>query len=191
MANKSTIRKQVLHQRKFLSDDEFLALNQLLLEQFKTLDFSEISSIHVFLPIVKKREPDTFLMIDWLQEKYPHIHIVVPRANFENHSLTHHLYLGRENLEVNKYHIPEPKQKKVYLGDIDMVLVPLLAFDKRGYRVGYGKGFYDRFLSGIKTKKVGISFFGPIDEIIDVHLNDIRLDVCITPDQIYRFGHST
>lgn len=187
MANKSTIRKQVLQQRQALADDEFLILNQLLLAQFKNLDFSEINSIHVFLPIVKKREPDTFLMIDWLQENHPNIHIVVSRANFEDHSMSHHPF-SREDLKENSYHIPEPQTTNVFNGQLDVVLVPLLAFDKNGYRVGYGKGFYDRFLSGIETKKVGVSLFEvTTEDISDVHEDDIRLDLCITPKQIYSF----
>ena len=68
-----------------------------------------------------------------------------------------------------------------------MVLVPLLAFDTKGYRVGYGKGFYDRFLSKIDVKKVGISLFEAVECIADVHEDDIRLDLCITPKQIYSF----
>ncbi|RZL56340.1 MAG: 5-formyltetrahydrofolate cyclo-ligase [Pedobacter sp.] len=184
---KSTIRKQVLDQRKAVSDDEFLILNQLLLAQFKTLDFSKISSIHVFLPIVKKREPDTFLMIDWLQENHPDIHVVVSRANFENHSMSHHPFI-KEDLKENAYHIPEPQTTAIFDGKIDMVLVPLLAFDQRGYRVGYGKGFYDRFLLGIAALKVGLSLFEVMpEEISDVHKDDIRLDLCITPSRIYQW----
>lgn len=191
MAEKSTIRKQALEQRKALSEDDFLVLNQLLLAQFKTLDFSDIRSIHVFLPIVKKREPDTFLMIDWLQENHPHIHLVVSKSNFDDHSMSHHPF-RKEDLKENSYHIPEPQTTTLFEGKIDMVLVPLLAFDDKGYRVGYGKGFYDRFLSGIETKKVGISLFDVrIDRISDVHEDDIRLDVCITPKQIYSWRYQT
>ena len=187
MANKSIIRKQVLQERLALSDDEFLVMNQLLLAQFKTLDFSEIKSIHVFLPILKKREPDTFLMIDWLQENHPEIHIVVSRSNFEDHSMSHHPF-SKEDLKENSYHIPEPQTTTVFEGKIDMVLVPLLAFDEKGYRVGYGKGFYDRFLSGMQTKKVGVSFFeAQSEDISDVHEDDIRLDFCITPRQVYKW----
>ncbi len=182
---KSAIRKEILQQRRELSEDEFLILNQLLLAQFKTLDFSGINSIHVFLPIVEKREPDTFLLIDWLQENHPEISIVVSRSNFNDHSMSHHPYL-KEDLKTNHYHIPEPQTTEIYEGEIDMVLVPLLAFDQQGYRVGYGKGFYDRFLSEISTKKVGISLFDMLpEEISDVHQDDIKLDLCITPKQIY------
>lgn len=187
MAVKSIIRKQVLQRRAELSDSEFFALNQLLLTQFKTLDLSETNSIHIFLPIVKKREPDTFLMIDWLQENHPQIQIVVSRANFEDHSMSHHPF-SKADLKENAYHIPEPQTTTLFKGKIDVVLVPLLAFDGRGYRVGYGKGFYDRFLSGIETKKVGISLFEALSEdISDVHDDDIRLDLCITPKQIYNW----
>ena len=184
---KSIIRKEALQRRVALDDDEFLVLNQLLLAQFKTLDFSGINSIHIFLPIVKKREPDTLLLINWLQEKHPELSVVVSRSNFDDHSMSHHPYRA-DDLKVNNYHIPEPQTTEIYKGEIDMVLVPLLAFDSKGYRVGYGKGFYDRFLSEIKTKKVGISLFDILpEEISDVHQDDIRLDLCITPKQIYHW----
>lgn len=187
MADKSTIRKQVLEQRKALTEDEFLVSNQLLLAQFKTLDFSDITSIHVFLPIVRKREPDTYLMINWLQENHPQIRIVVSRANFKDHSMSHHPF-SKEDLLENAYHIPEPQTTTLFEGEIDMVLVPLLAFDQNGFRVGYGKGFYDRFLSGIETVKVGVSLFEVQDEdISDVHGDDVRLDLCITPKDVYQF----
>lgn len=182
---KSAIRKEVLQRRRALADDDFLVLNQLLLAQFKTLDFSGINSIHIFLPIVEKREPDTFLLIDWLQENHPQISIVVSRSNFNDHSMSHHPY-QKEDLKANHYHIPEPQTTEIFEGEIDMVLVPLLAFDQHGYRVGYGKGFYDRFLSEIKTKKVGISLFEMLPEAIDdVHQDDITLDICITPQKKY------
>ena len=183
---KSAIRKQALQQRTALAENEFLELNQLILAQFKTLDFAGIKSIHIFLPIVKKREPDTFLLIDWLQENHPDIHIVVPKSNFEDYSMSHHPY-SKEDLKENFYQIPEPQTSELFNGKIDMVLVPLLAFDQKGYRVGYGKGFYDRFLSGIEAVKVGISLFGPVEKISDVHSEDIRLDFCITPAQVYKW----
>ncbi|WP_461789048.1 5-formyltetrahydrofolate cyclo-ligase [Pedobacter sp.] len=183
---KSTLRKQSLQQRKALSEDDFLALNQLLLAQFKTLNFDGVNAVHVFLPIVEKREPDTFLMINWLQQNHPQIHVVVPKANFDDHSMSHHLF-QKDDLKTNAYQISEPQTTKPFDGKIDMVLVPLLAFDLRGYRVGYGKGFYDRFLSEIETVKVGVSLFDVLqEEISDVHDNDIRLDLCITPSGIIK-----
>lgn len=188
MANKLELRKQALAQRKALSDIEAAKLSESLLAQLKTLDFSEVKSIHIFLPIVKKQEPNTFLFIEWLTKHHPGVQIIVPKANFENYTMTHHPYLGKADLVDNEYHIPEPQTQEVFKGKIDMVLVPLLAFDLNGYRVGYGKGFYDRFLENIDTQKIGLSFFEPVAQINDVHLDDIRLDKCITPTRIINFG---
>jgi 5-formyltetrahydrofolate cyclo-ligase len=70
------------------------------------------------------------------------------------------------------------------------VIIPLLAFDERGYRVGYGKGFYDRFLQGLTTLKVGVSFFESGDDIEDVNEHDVQMDLCITPHRVYDFRKS-
>lgn len=188
---KSHLRKQALDQRNSLSEEEWLLLNEKLLEQAKKLDFSKFKSIHIFLPIVKRREPDTFMLIDWLQHTYPHIEIVVPKAEFQSSLMSHFSYQGKSDLVENHYQIPEPQQAKPFVGVPDIVIVPLLAFDLKGYRVGYGKGFYDRFLSTIDTLKVGLSFFDPVPSITDVHPNDVRLDLCITPDKIINFNKST
>ena len=70
-----------------------------------------------------------------------------------------------------------------------MVFVPLLAFDKKGHRVGYGKGFYDKFLSECKPDaiKIGLSFFEPEELITDVFESDVKLDYCVTPNSIHAF----
>ena len=188
MINKSTLRKEALSKRKALSEQEFATMNSELLNQFKTLDFTNVKSIHIFLPIVAKREPDTFLLIDWLQQEHPEITIVVPKADFDTNVMSQHIYSGKEHLRPNDYQILEPINDEPFLGVPDMVIIPLLAFDRKGYRVGYGKGFYDRFLENITTQKIGLSFFEPTEEIIDVHLNDIKLDKCITPNGIVNFS---
>lgn len=186
--NKADIRKQALQQRKALTENDYAVLSRKLLEGFKALDFSKIKSIHVFLPIIAKKEPDTFLIIEWLQENHPEIEIIVPKADFSSNLMSHHRYNGKEDLINSRFHIPEPQSAKIAETRPDMVLVPLLAFDLKGYRVGYGKGFYDRFLQNLTTQKIGLSFFTAVSEINDVHLNDIRLDKCILPDRIIEFS---
>lgn len=183
---KAAQRKEALAQRMTLSDAEYHARCHRLLEHFKTLDFKEVKAIHIFLPIKEKKEADTFLMIDWLLQSHPEISILVPKADFSSHTMTSHRYPGRENLRLNTYGIPEPQNEKSGL-KADLIVVPLLAFDEQGHRLGYGKGFYDRFLQGQKAKKVGLSFFEALPEIRDVHVNDIRLDYCITPDRVVNF----
>lgn len=185
--NKSALRKEALNKRNALSNQELDLLNNKLLKQFKTLDFSIIKSLHIFLPITIKKEPNTLLLIEWLQENHPEIQIIVPKANFATNVMRNYVFTKNTVLINNAYHIPEPQEGKEFLGTTDVVIIPLLAFDHKGYRVGYGKGFYDRFLQSMSTQKIGLSFFNATEEIIDVHLNDIRLDKCITPDKIYNF----
>jgi len=184
---KSEIRKQALKERLSYRDDEYQKLNKMLLEQFQALDFSDIKTIHIFLPIVEKKEPNTFLFIEWLAENHAQIKIIVPKADFETALMTNHEYLGVNDLKKNLYNILEPQKGSIHNGEVDMVLIPLLAFDKTGYRVGYGKGFYDRFLENINAQKIGLSLSPAIDSIDDVNEHDIKLDFCITPTETIKF----
>ncbi|WP_293785855.1 5-formyltetrahydrofolate cyclo-ligase [uncultured Pedobacter sp.] len=184
---KNHIRKQGLKDRLSLTDATYGELNEALLKQFKTLDFNGIKTIHIFLPIKEKKEPDTFLLIEWLNQTLPNIKIVVPKADFETALMTHHEYIGEEDLKKNLYHILEPQKGNLHKGEIDLVIIPLLAFDKQGYRVGYGKGFYDRFLNGLNAQKIGLSLYPAVEKIDDVHEQDIKLDFCITPTEIIKF----
>jgi 5-formyltetrahydrofolate cyclo-ligase len=101
--------------------------------------------------------------------------------------MVNYVYKGREGLVKSLYGILEPEMGELHSGVVDMVLIPMLAFDLQGYRVGYGKGFYDRFLQDIDVIKIGLSFFDPVDQIDDINEHDVRMDSCITPDRIYRF----
>jgi 5-formyltetrahydrofolate cyclo-ligase len=185
---KSAIRKEALQFRKSLTDAAFDQLNQQLLTQFKKLDLSAVKILHIFLPIAEKREPDTFLIISWLQEQHPQIKILVPRADFDNLLMTHHEYIGVHDLQKNLFNILEPQQGKLYNGHIDLAIIPLLGFDLKGNRVGYGKGFYDRFLTAFKVvQKIGLSLTPPIPAISDANVHDVLLDACITPDRIFKF----
>ena len=86
--------------------------------------------------------------------------------------------------------IIEPvKGEKVAAGEIDLVVTPLLAFDKRGYRVGYGKGFYDKFFQQCKSNviRVGLSFFDAEEVIDNINPHDVPLHYCITPQTVYTF----
>lgn len=185
--NKAEIRKQETIRRMALNAEQLRQLSEKLCFQFSRIDFSGVRVLHIFLPIAEKKEPDTLMLISWLQTFHPDIHILVPKADFKNLLMTHHPYRGAEGLQKSIFNIPEPAGEEAYTGNIDMVIVPLLAFDRKGYRVGYGKGFYDRFLEEHKTIKIGLSLFGSVDTITDIHANDVRLDACITPEQIIYF----
>ena len=104
-------------------------------------------------------------------------------------ALTHFLLTDSTALQLNAYGIPEPIEGiEVAVEKLDVVFVPLLAFDHHGNRVGYGQGFYDRFLKQCRPDaiKIGLSFFDPLDSI-ETNENDVRLDMVVTPNQVYNF----
>jgi 5-formyltetrahydrofolate cyclo-ligase len=91
---------------------------------------------------------------------------------------------------TNAWGITEPKEGRVIEPEqIDLILVPLLVCDKFGYRVGFGKGFYDRYLALCRKDvvKIGFSYFDPIDKIADTGQFDVPLTYCITPQHTYEF----
>jgi 5-formyltetrahydrofolate cyclo-ligase len=104
--------------------------------------------------------------------------------------MSHYLLTDSTKIKKNKWNIPEPIDGiSITPEQVDVVFIPLLAFDTLGNRVGYGKGFYDKFLATCRpeTIKIGLSFFEGTEGIIDVFENDISLDYCVTPKSIYTF----
>ncbi|GEC78399.1 5-formyltetrahydrofolate cyclo-ligase [Flavobacterium aquatile] len=144
---------------------------------------------HLFLTIEEQKEIDTEFILQVLAGKDKEI--VVAKTDFNSIKMTHYLLTDNTKFKKNEYNIPEPVDGiEVPVSKIDVVFVPLLAFDTKGNRVGYGKGFYDKFLSQCQpeTIKIGLSFFEAEEEIVDVYQDDIRLDYCITPNKIYNFS---
>ena len=190
MSDKKTLRKTYLAKRLQLSPDEYAELNKQLLDELKQLDLIGINYIHIYLPIPSKKEPDTTLLIGWLKQTHPGIKLVYPKTNFADHSMQHFLDDAELKIADTAFSIPEPVAgNEVAVADIDLVIVPLLAFDMQGYRVGYGKGFYDRFMAQCKSscRFIGLSFFEPVDTIDDLNEYDIPLKQCITPGKLWRF----
>ena len=147
--------------------------------------------IHVFLPILKNRELNTWPIIHKLWQEFPECRTVVPVTNFQTQELEHYQITPETTIEVNHWGIPEPVNAlRVFEAEIDTVLMPLLAFDEKGNRIGYGKGFYDRFLSACtgRTVKVGLSFFEAEKEIPGILTSDVPMDFCVTPERIYDFS---
>lgn len=188
---KKNIRKRVLAQRQSLSNQEFWALNEELLKQVSTIDWSKYKYVHLFLPIRENREIDTFELISFFRQHYPQLKIVVPRSDLENHTMQHILFDHEYTiLKKNKYHIPEPVYGIAIAEQlIDVVLVPLLAVDSKGNRIGYGGGFYDRFLARCRAdcQKIGLSLFPIAETEFFSEEFDVRLNACITPKLIHYF----
>lgn len=188
---KAELRKKYLQKRKGISEAERAQLNYQICEKFFThVNLSFIKVVHSFLPIPKNAEPDTWLIIDRIRREFPHIRLSIPRINTKSNMLENFFFEGLHQLEENYLGIQQPRQGvPTEAQKIDLIIVPLLAFDRQGHRVGYGKGFYDKFLATCKAdaQKIGVSFFGPEDKIDDVNATDFKLTACICPDKFYAF----
>jgi len=165
-------------------EDKSLAIANRLLQ----LDIWDKSYFHLFLTIEEQKEVDTEFVLQILAGKDKDI--VVSKSHFDTCQMTHFLLTDNTKFQKNEYNIYEPVDGiEVPSSKMDVVFVPLLAYDKSGNRVGYGKGFYDKFLSQCKAEvvKIGLSFFEPEELIEDVSPSDIKLDYCVTPETIHKF----
>ena len=186
---KFELRKIYLTKQKNLSpemrDEKSRKISDLF---FQTFDLSKVYSLHCFLPIERTNEIDTKLIFQRLWLEFPQIKTVVPRVNFQTHELENLRFEAETNLVANAWQIHEPAHDELIdVEQIDAILVPLLCFDVRGFRVGYGKGFYDKFLSRCRMDclKIGLSYFQPVEEITDAQDFDVKLDFCVTPEKIF------
>jgi 5-formyltetrahydrofolate cyclo-ligase len=179
---KQDLRKIYKQKRNDLTFDEILKLQEKIYNQIYTLDISQVQKVHLFLTLEKFKEIDTQPNIDYFRKHNKQI--VVSKCNFDNHTLLHFYLEESTKLELNKFGVQEPVHgKSVDEKELDLIFVPLYISDEYHFRVGYGKGFYDRFLSKCRkdAKIIGLNFFKPIKKIDDVNEFDIALDQVIFP----------
>ena len=188
--NKSELRKLYLHKRRELSEEDIKMKTIATIWNFTELNFDQIKYLHIFYPIAEKSEFNSLQLANWIRNIHPEINLVLSKASFDTNTLSHFIWERDTPLAVNALGITEPDYGIPVDSELlDMVVVPLLAFDKKGNRIGYGKGFYDRFLSQCRpdAQKIGISLFPPVEEIADINEFDIPLDACVSPEEIWRF----
>ena len=176
---KKELREIYKQQRTRLTEKERLRLNDLLLIQFQRLEIPyDVNILLSYWPLDLHAEINTFLMTDFLQFRMPELQIAYPVADFTNNSMEAVLVNDDTDYTKNKYGIAEPVNGTVIdTAALDMIFVPLLAFDTNGYRLGYGKGFYDRFLPACREEaiRIGFSYFEPIAPIEDINQFDVPL----------------
>lgn len=187
---KQDLRILYKQKRKELSLHLIEKYNDLILINFQQIPLPSIDCVHTYLSSLKLGEPETANIIKYLQFKNPFIKVVIPKVDIHAGHLSHYQYNEEIEMIKNQYGIDEPKEGlQVLENEIDLVLIPLLAFDKRGYRVGFGKGYYDKFLSRCRKDvlKIGLSLFDPVEKIDDITGYDIPLDFCVTPKENFIF----
>ena len=189
MMKKDELRIIYRKKRIQLSEQEIIEKNKAIYNQFwHFFDLKDIFSVHVFLPILKNNEIDTWMIIKrFINEGKL---VIISKSKPETFEMISYKLTSKTIIQENRWGIPEPLEGEIFAeSDIDMVIIPLLAFDEKGHRVGYGKGFYDRFLSKCRPDavKAGLSFFPPVKQIEDIDAFDIPVDFVVTPAKVYSF----
>lgn len=185
---KTELRTHYKALRKKYSQAEREQLSLEISNQLLQMPIWDLSFYHLFLSISSFREINTEYILNILAGKDKNT--VISKSNFDTITLTNYLLTDNTKIKVNHWNIPEPIDGiEILAHKIDVVFVPLLAYDKEGNRVGYGKGYYDNFLAECRpqTLKIGLSFFEPESKIGNMHEADIQLDYCVTPTAIYKF----
>lgn len=187
---KSELRKEFLARRKALTSTERQKMDDLLLIRFQQLALPSLRCLMNYWPMPEKGEPDTHLFEDFLHFRNPGLLVAYPRTDPATGDMQAIWVNEETDFQRNPFQVSEPVSGTVAdPADFDLIIVPLLAFDERGYRVGFGKGYYDRFLSRCRKDclKTGFSYFGPVKHIDDTHEFDVPLDHCVTPQHLYVF----
>ena len=187
-ADKTFLRSHYKKKRFSLTKQEVDDLSQRVFKQLDKLNIWRLKHYHIFISISKYNELDTSSIINKLKSEKKII--IVPKIS--NNELVHIAINDQTEFSINEYGIKEPNNGNHFIiENLDLIFIPLLAYDLEGHRVGYGKGYYDRFLklTNKSSLKIGLSFFDPINKIQDIDDNDVKLDYCITPTQVHKFDH--
>lgn len=188
--NKQALRQLYKTKRTGIDDRERLRLDDLLLLQFQQFDYASVQVVLSYWPMARQAEPNTHLFSAYLRHMVPGLQMSYPLIQPSQPEMTAIAVSEETVYHTNSWGITEPKEGTVLTPEnIDLVFVPMLVCDKNGYRVGYGKGYYDRYLAQCRENivKIGFSYFDPIEEISDTGHFDVPLTYCITPRQTYEF----
>jgi 5-formyltetrahydrofolate cyclo-ligase len=176
--------------RKALTESQRQQMQNALDQHFYAIPLQNIQVVHLYLPIGRLIEVDTYTYWAWLKKKNPQIRIALSVSDFQTGEMQ--LVDGDtiESIEDSEWGIPEPiKGKAIAFEEVDLLLMPLLAVDQTGQRLGYGKGFYDRMLQKMRPEvvKIGVSWFEPQLESLPSEPWDKSIDACISPAGIHWF----
>ncbi len=178
---KDKLRKEILEKRNLLDKKELLKKSKKIIRKLKSLkNFKKAKTIMFY--VSKDNEVYTH---DIIKKSLKKKKIIVPVTDFKNKDLVPSELNDFSELEPGYYNVLEPKNvKEVDVNEIDIVIVPGVVFDKNGNRIGYGEGYYDKFLKKTKALKIGLAFgFQVVDEI-ESEETDVPVDLIISESNL-------
>lgn len=185
---KRSLRQKMLAQRRALGHDSWNEASRQAQENFLTLrEYAGSACIAIYAPAHNETDTSAIMGAAWAAGK----RVLYPAVC--GHDLVFRQVDELESLSEGRFGILEPCPTGVdHLADeADLIVVPGVAFDRSGHRIGYGKGFYDRFLRhpGRKAHLVGLCHdFQVIDGHIPADSHDIRMEIIVTDRRIIRCG---
>lgn len=193
-ALKKALRKEMLAERKAMPAEDVAVKSHAMFERWRNrFSLKKVGFFHIFQSIPARNEVETREFIDFVWQRHPQVYLVVPVVDPITQTLRHAMVHDNLEMRPNKFGIPEPYMAVDFVHPVqmDMVIVPLLAFDERGQRLGYGAGYYDRFLALTRPTciKIGLCFeSGHQSTELPSESHDIPLDFVVTESNIYRFN---
>lgn len=177
---KQVLRKSVKKNRLEIPDSVYQERSAAIVHHLKSLDFLHAGiTLHAFLPILRKREPDISAVFPYWSENG--VRIAVPETESSHFDLLHLQYLPGEPLSEDAWGVSVPQNKRyIFRNELDVILVPLLAADYEGHRLGYGKGFYDRFLASSAIPAIGVCYSDEVFETIPYESHDVKIAGLVT-----------
>lgn len=186
--DKQALRKKHKELRKSLTEEQREQYSIAIANNALKMNIWDYEYYHIFLPIERHLEVNTQYLLSILQGKDKNV--VVSKSDFRNNEMTNYLLTDSTRIQVNNFGIPEPEGGiSIENEKLEVVFIPLLAYDCKGNRVGYGKGFYDRFLAKCSNDivKIGVSFFEPEEQFLSIKNTDISMNYCISPKKAHFF----
>ncbi len=186
---KKRLRKTMKALRSALPKEDWQARSVLIVQNIKTLEkFHAAKVIHAFISDENRQEVNLIPLLEWIVSNQKKLLVPV----IEGRELISVELTSFEHLTRQAFGVLEPRERapSPFEREIDLVLVPLLAADKHGNRLGYGKGYYDRFFKRLSpnTFKLGVAFeFQVLDEVPTTK-SDVRLDAVMTEKGLIAFS---
>ncbi len=180
--SKAEIREHMKKLRRSLSAEEISQKSAEIVSVLFSLDeFRQAKTVMVYISAFK--EVDTSAIIVRLQRDGKKI--VVPVCNTEDFTIIPSYIAGFDDMHRGAYGIWEPDEiREASVGDIDLIIVPGIAFDEKGNRCGFGKGYYDRLLSESRAVKIGLCYDFQITQTLETDEYDIPMDKVISERRI-------
>ena len=181
---KQTLRESVLEKRNQLEESSWLDSSKRIVQALMETDlYKKANVIHTYMSMNSRREVSTDLLVEEMLTANKRV--IVPITDFRTNTLSHTEIKSSSDLQENKWGVREPKDQEEFdISKLDLVIIPMAAADRNGNRLGYGQGFYDRFLSKTEAQKIGLVFNEFLFDTIPVEEFDKKLDVIITEEEV-------